>query len=741
MKKNYILIGILIASFLMFCNIFSNAQNQIQKNGDCGLFEDFENINPTNPGYAGSIVTTPNGNWLILGYGIMDANDRRFGERSIRLRANNSDPASGAMSIPGENTTGANVIQMQQDKANGIGTVSFYYGSYSGHSGGVVFVEYSTDGGITWISPGGNSVTSPAWSTVNAMQEFSVPINVQGNVRVRIIKYKQSGTQNSVNIDDLCITDFTDANTVATPTFTPPGGSYLTPQSVTINCTTEGATIRYTLDGSEPTESSAVYNTPLNISTTTTLVAKAWKAGLTPSAVATATYSFPVEVSNIAAFKAANTPTATTHVYKITGDVTFVFRHGRNIYIKDATGGLLIYDNSPATITNTYENGDIISGGVLGTCVIFNGLYELIPIANLAQGTPGTPVAPTIVTMENLLANFASYESQLVKLLGVTFDDGTFGTGAAANIPIHQNESSMICRNHYGAFTGYETNPEELFDVVGFAIPFNADRQIAPRALTDITLHSGTTTHIITATAGANGTIAPQGQVIVLEGADQTFTMTPNDGYKIGNVLINGVIIDGQPETYTFVNVTGSHTISVTFIALDVVANPVFYPEGGNFGNFSPGVSVEISCETDGAEIYYTINGGEPTPSDHLFEHAIVLYAGIHILKAKAFKTGMLPSETVTETYNIGGSVSENNLDELVTVYPNPTKGELRVTSDKLQIEDIEIFDVYGRKVSSNHLITSSSHQKINIETLSSGIYFIKLNTDKGEVVKKMIKE
>jgi hypothetical protein len=168
------------------------------------------------------------------------------------------------------------------------------------------------------------------------------------------------------------------------------------------------------------------------------------------------------------------------------------------------------------------------------------------------------------------------------------------------------------------------------------------------------------------------------------------------------------------------------------------VANPVFYPEEKHHGG---SVEVEIFCETEGAEIYYTTNGNEPTQSDHLFEYSFTLYVGTHTLKAKAFKTGMLPSETVSATYYVGGSVSESKLDELISVYPNPTTGELRVTSDKLQIENIEVFDVYGRKIFSNHLITSSSHQKINIENLSSGVYFMKLNTDKGEVIKRVIKE
>jgi len=267
---------------------------------DCTLFEDFEDMSQ-NSTYAGRIVTTPSGDWMILGSSTTDANDRYLGTKSIRLRASSSDPASGAIIIPGEGTEGANVIQMQFDKPNGVGMVSFYYGSYSSHSGGIVSVEYSSDGGTTWIKPENNSVTASAWD--NAMLEFSVPVNIQGNVRIRIIKYKQSGNT-SVNIDNICVTDSHIDRYADAPIFNPPDGSYTGTVNVTITSATEGATIRYTLDGSDPTESSAQYSTPIAISTETTLKAKAWKEGMHPSSVSVANYLFLQTISSLAALHA-----------------------------------------------------------------------------------------------------------------------------------------------------------------------------------------------------------------------------------------------------------------------------------------------------------------------------------------------------------------------------------------------------------------------------------------------------
>ncbi|WP_443071224.1 chitobiase/beta-hexosaminidase C-terminal domain-containing protein [Streptomyces sp. NBC_01476] len=79
--------------------------------------------------------------------------------------------------------------------------------------------------------------------------------------------------------------------TVATPSFSPAGGTFTTAQSVTISDATSGAAIHYTLDGSTPTASSPTYSSALSIGATTTVKALATKSGSANSAVASATYT------------------------------------------------------------------------------------------------------------------------------------------------------------------------------------------------------------------------------------------------------------------------------------------------------------------------------------------------------------------------------------------------------------------------------------------------------------------
>ena len=76
---------------------------------------------------------------------------------------------------------------------------------------------------------------------------------------------------------------------------------------------------------------------------------------------------------------------------------------------------------------------------------------------------------------------------------------------------------------------------------------------------------SGYSYYTIKATAGAGGSISPSGNVSVREGRDQTFTITPDKGYAVANVKIDGKSI-GAVKSYTFENVKKSHTIEVVFM-------------------------------------------------------------------------------------------------------------------------------------------------------------------------------
>jgi len=70
-----------------------------------------------------------------------------------------------------------------------------------------------------------------------------------------------------------------------------------------------------------------------------------------------------------------------------------------------------------------------------------------------------------------------------------------------------------------------------------------------------------------------------------------------------------------------------------------------------------------------------------------------------------------------------------------IQIYPNPTTGELRVTSNQLPVTSVEIFDVYGK------LVSNLTSQISNLTVLPSGIYFIRIQTENETIIRKVVKQ
>ncbi len=83
---------------------------------------------------------------------------------------------------------------------------------------------------------------------------------------------------------------------------------------------------------------------------------------------------------------------------------------------------------------------------------------------------------------------------------------------------------------------------------------------------------SGTTYYTLTASAGEGGKIDPSGRVSVRRNSDKTFTITPNEGYIVDDVLVDGESV-GAVSKYTFEKVTKAHTIEASFQKADAVAD------------------------------------------------------------------------------------------------------------------------------------------------------------------------
>lgn len=120
----------------------------------------------------------------------------------------------------------------------------------------------------------------------------------------------------------------------------------------------------------------------------------------------------------------------------------------------------------------------------------------------------------------------------------------------------------------------------------------------------------GHTYHTIRAISGLNGSISPSGWTSVRHGWDQTFAITPDKGYAVAKVLVDGKSV-GSVKSYTFKNVTKDHTIEVVFMKAN--GNPqtgvfVDVPEGSYYEE-AVDWAVEKGITTGTGNNYFTPDG------------------------------------------------------------------------------------------------------------------------------------
>lgn len=102
---------------------------------------------------------------------------------------------------------GTSAITMLQDKANGIGNISFVYRRYGTEAQEAWVVEYSTDGGGTWTQAG--AAFTPGAVSAPDFETFSADVNIDVPARIRVRREVQTGSSNRrMCIDDLVLTDF-----------------------------------------------------------------------------------------------------------------------------------------------------------------------------------------------------------------------------------------------------------------------------------------------------------------------------------------------------------------------------------------------------------------------------------------------------------------------------------------------------------------------------------------------------
>ena len=215
------------------------------------------------------------------------------------------------------------------------------------------------------------------------------------------------------------------------------------------------------------------------------------------------------------------------------------------------------------------------------------------PLGIGAQSNGGTPLQGQIDDVR--LYNYA-LGPDAIRALASHFITASAGTGGIIS---PSGEVGVV----YGGDTTFAITPNTGYHIADVLVDDVSVGPVTSYTFSDVvadhTIEAlfAVDTFVITASAGANGSIVPSGEVSVNYGSDQVFEITPAEGYHVSDVLVDGGSV-GAVTSYTFVNVVADHTISATF-AIDVFT---ITATAGPHGTIDPSGIVNI--EYDGSQTF-----------------------------------------------------------------------------------------------------------------------------------------
>jgi hypothetical protein len=216
-------------------------------------------------------------------------------------------------------------------------------------------------------------------------------------------------------------------------------------------------------------------------------------------------------------------------------------------------------------------------------------------------------------------------------------------------------------------------------------------------------------TYTISASEGVGGNISPSGSVSVTSGSDGSFTITPNSGYTISSVVVDGTSV-GAVSTYTLTTVTANHTISASFA---LITYTISASEGVG-GTTSPSGSVSVAHGTNhtfsitpdsGYQISDVVVDG--TSIGAVSTYTLTNVTANHTISASF----ALITYTISASEGVGGSITPSGVvsvnagaNQTFTVTPNPGYRVSKVFVDGLFVGAVSSYTFSN--VAANHTIS-----------------------------------
>lgn len=390
-----------------------------------------------------------------------------FGNNEFKLptTSNNNDP-SGDISVP---VTKSGIV-ITSKKENGTTSPRMWYSEYNNTTDlrfytGNKFEIATSDGSviksIRFVSNGKFNVTP-------APGEFDLENYETWNGSATKVVFDVDGSTQLYTIT----VNTEEGESCTPPSFSPEAGDFYEELAVELTCLTEGASIYYTTDGTNPTINSLKYSSPVMVAQNMTIKAIGVK-GNAVSEVAEASYFFPEvqEVGSISEFLGVDDA---EKLVRIVSPVVAVFQSSKYLYIKDSTGAVQLYGD----LGKTYSKGDVIPAGIVGYINNYEGTPQMLPVAKSFKLSIGKEdVLPKPVNISDFNESILN---EYVK--GSNWDLAIKKSGNGFTYTLSENGNTLPVFKRFNSVVFPEE--EGKYDVEGFVNLFGGTMQIYPTLFT-----------------------------------------------------------------------------------------------------------------------------------------------------------------------------------------------------------------------------------------------------------------
>lgn len=533
--------------------------------------------------------------------------------------------------------------------------------------------EYSTNGS-SWTTAVA-SFTMPTSSTQKSSGTISVAGTSTFYLRITTSVESSTGSTRDLQIDDVVISySYEDGGTptCANPTFSPVAGAVLSGTEVTISSTTDGATIYYTTNGDDPTTSSATTQ-PIVITTATTIKAIAVKDGCNNSSVASAAYTIAAPKTIAQVLSDISTTEGDAFLLN---DVTVTYANGKNIYVKDASGYILVYDNN--SVISGAANGKVLQG-LWGKAKTYNGLPEISTITVAPTVSDGTAVDPLALDAYPTDGDLNKY----VTLEDVTFAAAGSFSGSVNNVDGTFEGNTLVLRNTF-KLSGVSVETGKSYRVVGIVQKYNSNYQVYPITITEIVEAGAPEAPTFSPAAGTYTSVQSVELECATDGATIYYTTngdTPDDGSTpyTGAIEVNADMTikaiaykAGVPSSVA----TAAYTINLPLPSHDFQVTHMFTEASGfDFSEWSTPYAVRQATYTDDKVIFAGASkqgSGQAIDDRPVTKNkaiSLVLTNVAKVITAVRFDYAQwgTKTQTLTMQYSTDHGASYNNFDPVVS--------------------------------------------------------------------------